>query len=162
MDYHIEKADLSQAEEILSLYHSLLGRDGCTWNEDYPNMEDIHHDITHDALYLLSDQKRIIACASANRADAAEMLGYAGTKYKNPCILSRLAVSPPDQNKGIAKYLLSYIEQDIKHKGYDGICLLVSKTNSHAIAVYDHMNYRCFGECGMYDQDWYCYEKKLG
>ena len=104
----------------------------------------------------------MIACASALEADEEEMLAYEGTKLKHPCALSRLAVSSAYQNKGIAKYLIAHIEKEIARNGYDGICLLVSKDNDHAKAVYDHMHYQCFSQCRMYDQDWYCYEKELG
>ena len=72
-----------------------------------------------------------------------------------------MAVKKEYQNKGIAKYLIDYIEKQVVKRGFDGIHFLVSKTNPHAKAVYDKMNYICCGECIMYDKDWFCYEKKL-
>ena len=110
MEYKIQMATIENIEEILNIYHSLIGKDGC---------------------------------------------------IKEPCDLARIAVKTKYQNKGIAKYLISYIEKQVIKRGFDGIHFLVSKTNPHAKAVYDKMNYICCGECKMYDKDWYCYEKKL-
>ena len=37
MDYRIEMATEEQVEEILNIYHSLIGKDGCTWDYEYRN-----------------------------------------------------------------------------------------------------------------------------
>lgn len=159
MEYKIEMAAEKNIGEILKLYHSLIGKDGCTWDFDYPNIDDVKNDINQKSLYLVFDDKEIIAAAAAGSDDELEELDCYSKDIKAPCVLARVAVKTEYQNKGIGKNLISYLEKKAVIRGFDGICLLVSKTNPHAKAVYDKMGYICRGECIMYDKDWFCYEK---
>ena len=36
-------------EEIFQLYRSLVGTPGCSWDEDYPALEDIESDLAQHA-----------------------------------------------------------------------------------------------------------------
>lgn len=161
MEYKIELATEEKVEEILNIYHSLIGKDGCTWDYDYPNIADVKKDINKKSLYIVIKEKEIIAVAAAGEDDELQELDCYSENIKVPCDLARVAVKKEYQNKGIAKYLINYIEKQVVKRGFDGIHFLVSKTNPHAKAVYDKMNYKCCGECIMYDKDWFCYEKKL-
>lgn len=161
MEYRIEMATERDIEEILNIYHSLIGKDGCTWDFDYPNIDDIKNDINKKSLYIVLNDKEIIAVAAAGEDDELRELDCYSKNIKIPCDLARIAVKTEYQNRGIAKYLISYIETQVVKRGFDGIHFLVSKTNPHAKAVYDKMNYVFCGKYMMYDKDWYCYEKKL-
>ncbi len=161
MEYKIQMANENNIEEILDIYHSLIGKDGCTWDLDYPNITDIKNDINKNSLYIVLNNKEIIAVAAAGEDDELEELDCYSKDIKKPCDLARIAVKSEYQNKGIAKYLVKYIEQDVIKRNFDGIHFLVSKTNPHAKAVYDKLSYVCCGECVMYEKDWYCYEKRL-
>lgn len=161
MDYKIRMAKICDIEEILDIYHSLIGKDGCTWDLDYPNIDDVKNDIRKNSLYIVLDGKKIIAVAAAGEDDELNGLDCYSKDIKIPCDLARIGVKGEYQNKGIAKYLIKYIENDVIKRGFDGIHFLVSKTNPHAKVLYDKMNYLCCGECIMYEIDWYCYEKKL-
>ncbi len=161
MEYKIQMANENNVEEILDIYHSLIGKDGCTWDFDYPNITDVKNDISKNSLYIVLYNQEIIAVAAAGEDDELKELECYSKDIKRPCDLARIAVKSVYQNKGIAKYLIKYIEQDVIKRGFDGIHFLVSKMNPHAIAVYDKMDYLCCGECIMYEKDWYCYEKKL-
>ncbi len=161
MEYTIEMATEGDVEEILNIYHSLIGKDGCTWDFDYPNIDDVKNDINKKSLYIVLKSGEIIAVAAAGEDNELKELDCYSKSIKVPCDLARIAVKTEYQNNGIAKYLIGYIEIQALKRGFDGIHFLVSKTNPHAKAVYDKMNYICCGECKMYDKDWYCYEKKL-
>lgn len=161
MEYKIEIATEKNAEEILDIYHSLIGKDGCSWNYDYPNIDDVKNDINNKSLYILLQNKEIIAVAAAGEDNELKKIECYSKQIKAPCGLARIAVKTQYQNKGIAKYLISYIEKQVIKKGFDGIHFLVNKTNLHAKAVYDKMGYICCGEHIMYDKEWYCYEKKF-
>ena len=161
MEYIVKMATIENTEEILNIYHSLIGKDGCTWDLDYPNIDDVKNDINKESLYIVLNNKEIIAVAAAGHDDELKELNCYSKDIKVPCDLARIAVKKEYQNKGIAKYLISYIEKQAIKRGFDGIHFLVSKTNPHAKAVYDKLNYVCCGECVMYDKNWYCYEKKL-
>lgn len=161
MNYKIEMASNNNIAEIIDIYHSLIGKDGCTWDLEYPCIDDVKNDIKKDSLYIVRNDSEIIAVAAAGEDDELESLSCYSKDIKKPCDLARIAVKGNYQNRGIAKYLIGYIEKDVIKRGFDGIHFLVSKTNPHAKAVYDKLNYSCCGECIMYEKDWYCYEKKL-
>ena len=46
-------ADPSDAEAILNLYRSHLGREFCAWTDDYPSAETINFDLSRNALFCL-------------------------------------------------------------------------------------------------------------
>lgn len=161
MEDPVKMAAEKDAEQILRLYRSVMGKDGCTWDLEYPGPEDIQRDIENRSLYVVFHEGRLIAAAAAGEDEELSDLDCYSKEMKHPCELARIAVDQSCQNRGIAKGLLGHIEQDVLRRGFDGIRFLVSKTNPHARAVYDAMGYRCCGECVRYDKDWYCYEKLL-
>ena len=63
------KFRLSEQEDemnILELYKSIIGTQGCTWNARYPSMIEIISDIKMKSLYCMTDNKgKIIAVATA-------------------------------------------------------------------------------------------------
>ena len=75
--------------------------------------------------------------------------------------LARLAVLPEKQGKGIGRIMLQFGMDELKRRGYNGIHFLVNKYNVKAIRSYAVFGFRTAGECHMYDQDFFCYEKKL-
>lgn len=153
MKYKITKATNENTEEILKLYHSLIGKDGCTWDLDYPSKEDIKKDIAKQALYIVLNKKEIIAVAAAGEDDELKEINCYSKEILNPCDLARIGVKEAYQNKGIAKFLIQYLETEGVKRGFDGIHFLVSKTNPHAKAVYDHLNYTCCGEIKLYEKE---------
>ena len=55
-EYHFKMAHPENTEEILSLYQSAMGTEGCTWDETYPSRETIAKDFANqggDAIKLL-------------------------------------------------------------------------------------------------------------
>ena len=106
MKYKITKATNENTEEILKLYHSLIGKDGCTWALDYPSKEDIKKDIAKQALYIVLNKKEIIAVAAAGEDDELKEINCYSKEILNPCDLARIGVKEAYQNKGIAKFLI--------------------------------------------------------
>ena len=161
MSRTINMATNENEKEILKIYHSLIGTFGCTWNKYYPTIEDIKKDIENKSMYIVCNEDKIIAVASAGKDTELEKLKCWNRNIKNPCDLHRIGVLKEFQNKGIAKELVRYIENDVKKRGFDGIRFLVSKTNPPALAIYNKLGYKKCGETNMYDINWFCYEKKL-
>ena len=48
-EYHFKMAHPENTEEILSLYQSVMGTEGCTWDETYPSRETIAKDFANQA-----------------------------------------------------------------------------------------------------------------
>ena len=157
----IRKAINTDIENIIRIYNSLIGTPGCTWDMDYPNLDDVKNDFAKDALYVYCEENNIIGVAAAGKDDELEHLDCWNKDIKNPCDLARIGVVLEYQGQGVAKELINYIEKDVVLKGFDGIHFLVSKTNPRALNLYNSLNYKNVGETIMYEKEWFCYEKKL-
>lgn len=157
----VRMADLDDLQQIMKVYHSLVGSYGCTWSYEYPTEVEVKADIDKTALYVVEADGEIIAVAACGDINPLNDLECWSNNIKKPADLARIGVVLPYQNRGIATKLIEYIEKDIISKGFDGIHFLVSKTNPKAIAVYDKLGYKSCGECFAYDVDWFCYEKKI-
>lgn len=157
--YNFSLAKWNEITEILELYHSLIGTPGCTWSLDYPNKEIVESDIEHNSLYILKDSdNRIISVAAAGADD--ELKGLHWTPG-NPRNLARIGVLPANQNRGIGTIILQNVINAVKARDFDGIIMLVSKTNPSALALYDKNGFKRCGETFMYGIDFYCYELLL-
>ncbi|MBH1942583.1 GNAT family N-acetyltransferase [Mobilitalea sibirica] len=154
-NYEFQLANHDDIPEIVSIYYSLIGTPGCTWNMDYPSKETAENDINNDWLYTLKKHDKIIAVASIGDFNELRDLHW---KPKKPCELARIGVNPEFQKQGIGTMLLQNIIKTAKEKGYDGIRMLVSKTNSAALALYDKNGFERCGEVFRFDIDFYCYQ----
>jgi ribosomal protein S18 acetylase RimI-like enzyme len=148
-------------ESIISLYESLIGIPGCTWSNEYPTIREVQYDIDNSSLYcLLDDNESIIAVASAGKYDELEGLLW-NKRIKNYCELARVGVKKSMHNKGFGCTILEYVIKDVRKRGFDGIRMLVSKTNPSALALYEKLNFKRCGETKMYGIDFFCYEMVL-
>ena len=141
--------------EIVHIYKSLVGTPGCTWGDDYPSRATAEWDIKHNNLYILKSNEKIIAIASIGDFDE---LGHLQWKPKKACELARIGVIPSMQKQGVGTMILQNVIDVAKEKGFDGIRMLVSKTNPAALALYDKNGFEGCGEVFMYDIDFYCYQ----
>lgn len=154
-------------EEIFQLYRSLVGTPGCSWDEDYPALEDIESDLAQHALYVLcsteekTDSPKILAAVAAGREADLETVTCWSKDIQHPCGLSRLGVRREFQNQGLATELVRAMEQEALRRGFDGIHFFVSQTNPAALAVYQRLGYHSCGETAMFGINWWCYEKAL-
>jgi ribosomal protein S18 acetylase RimI-like enzyme len=153
--YDFLLANLEDVPKIVNIYRNLVGTPGCTWDSEYPSKKSAESDIADKSLFVLKENNKVIAVASAGAFDELWHLDW---KPKNPCELARIGVLPSLQGQGIGSLILQNIIQAIKEKGFDGIRMLVSKTNPAALALYDKNGFERFSETFMYDIDFYCYQ----
>ena len=151
-------AEHADIPEIVGVYHSLVGTPGCTWDFDYPSRKTAEADVGSNSLYVLKKDGRIIAVASAG--DFQE-LGHLPWSPEKPCELARIGVLPAMQRQGIGSILLQHIIRAAEEKGYDGIRMLVSKTNPAALAMYEKNGFARCGEAFLFGIDFYCYQMKF-
>lgn len=144
--------------QIVELYHSLVGTPGCTWSMDYPSKLTAECDLESNSLFVLKQGCKIIAVASVG--DFNE-LGHLQWVLERPCELARIGVTSTIQKQGIGTVILQHIIRTAKEKGFDGIRMLVSKTNPSALALYDKNGFDRCGEVVMYGIDFYCYQMKF-
>ena len=148
-------------EQILKLYKDQLGREFCPWDEYYPSNETIDFDISRDALFVMKEDERIIAAISIDEDEDVNKLECWNEVLAPGGELSRLAVTPTMQSRGIARQMLTYGMDKLKERGYKSIHFLVDKQNIKAIKSYSKFGFDVVGECQMFDRDFHCYEKEL-
>jgi len=152
-------AGFGEAEEILEFYHGFIGTKGCTWNRDYPAMEHVEMDIGKGNLFLLRDEKGIVATISIDSDASVDTLEC--WRIKNAAEAARLGVREDMQSRGIARFMLQGLMEVLKDRGYEGIHFLVSPDNPAALASYSKLGFDNIGETFLYEHRWYCYEKRL-
>jgi ribosomal protein S18 acetylase RimI-like enzyme len=157
-NYDFLLAEYDDIPEIMNVYHSLIGTPGCTWSLDYPDKETVHADIESNALYVLKESNKIVAVAAAGVSDELAHLQW---DLKNPCELARVGVLTQFQKRGVGTIILKNVIAAVEQKGFDGINMLVSKTNPVALALYDKNGFEKRGEVFMYEIDFYCYQMQF-
>ena len=60
----LRKANSGELSEIVGLYRSAIGTEGCVWNENYPTEEDALIDLACGGLYVLLDGGEIVGAVS--------------------------------------------------------------------------------------------------
>ena len=157
MEYVIVKASEEDRAGILSLYRAQLGCDCCPWDEDYPSNETIER----NALFVLKRNGSILAAVSIEEDEEHELLFCRDNTPAPVGELARLAVLPDEQNRGLGRIMMRFGMDELKRQGFRSVRFLVNKNNAKAIRSYAVFGFRIAGECHMYDQDLFCYEKEL-
>ena len=157
----IRKAKIEEAEEILKIYKSLIGYEGCLWDEYYPNIEIVNNDIKNETLYVALIDDEIVGAAQSGIDEELFNMEFFTKEKKNPRDLSRVAVKKEYQKQGIARKIIAYIEDELRKDGVDYMYLTVGKANIKAYNLYKSIGYETKGEMVKFDIDWYCQEKKI-
>lgn len=160
--YTFREANNDDKVEILKLYKSAVGTEGCTWSEDYPNENICSSDIDRHDLFCMEDVNgSIIAAISVDLDDKVDSLGCWKRSVGRMAELSRLVVRKEYQNRGLAPELINEVIDILKTRGYKTVHYLVSKYNMKALASYKKLDFTKVGECNLFGEEWYCYEKSL-
>jgi ribosomal protein S18 acetylase RimI-like enzyme len=154
-NYTFSLATREDIPAIVTIYRSLVGTPGCTWDYEYPGLETAERDLERQELFVLKKGGSIVAVASAG--DFGELADLSW-KPQNPCELARIGVSPTLHNQGIGTKILRHVMNAMKTKGFDGIRMLVAKTNFPALALYEKNGFKKCGEVFRFNHDFYCYE----
>lgn len=164
-ELNIQLASPQQTRLVLELYRSLVGSPGCLWNEEYPGLEEVVEDQQRGGLYCLVDgQGQVLAAIGAiDAVDDPEIgeLGCWDPSIKSMMVLSRLGVRLDCQRRGLARRLVSHVLEDVRRKGFDGVCLIAGKNNPAAVALYESMGFAFRGEGMLFDILWRYYDRKL-
>ena len=90
------------------------------WQDGYPNMEVIKDDIQNKYGYVLTLKEEIVGYCALLINDEPEYLNIEGKWLTNNdfIVFHRLAISEKFLNKGLAKKMVSFIEQFAISKKY--------------------------------------------
>jgi len=164
----IIKASETNMEGILSLCkdcsQNMVNNLIDQWDDVYPNKEIFLADIRNDSLYIavFDNSEEIIACIVLNEYQDPE---YKEIKWKYDrekiAVIHRLMVHPKIEGKGIAQYLVRYIEKLAKEKQHCAIRLDVFANNLRAVSFYKKLGYEVTGKVTFRKGEFFCCEKLL-
>ncbi|RHQ30671.1 GNAT family N-acetyltransferase [Clostridium sp. AF27-2AA] len=153
----------SEADEVLTLYRSLVGTPFCAWTADYPARSDVEFDLSRNALFCLRDEENgeIAGVISIDQDPKVESLTCWTPELQPGRELSRLGVREAYQNQGIARRLMTGAMEELRRQGFKSVHILVAKENKKALASYKVFEYETVGACFLHEHDYWCYEKAL-
>lgn len=154
-------AETADAAEVAALYDSLKGAPGCTWDEDYPSIEDVREDIARGELLIEKDERGVRAAITVCDRDELEALDMWSESTCPAGSFMRVAVRVDAQGRGIGREMVRFALEKLKKRGLRGVHILVGRENRAALRCYAHFGLRVAGETNQYGVDWYCMEGEL-
>ena len=160
-----QKQDISGIFDIISNCIKYMESQGIyQWNKFYPDADIIENDIDSEQCYVLKDNDKYIAYVAITEEQSPE---YSQIKWvsdgRKVLVIHRLSVHPQSQGKGIAKKILSFIEEVATKNNYSCIRLDAYSGNETALKLYKNFGYREVGQVYFpwRDLPFYCYEKNI-
>ena len=153
------EAEHRDEPEIWKLYRAQLGLPGCAWDETYPARENISDDLTIHSLYCLTDSAgKMLGAGTIRLCPEHSELPFWNPRMHHPCDLMRICILPEKQSCGLGSLLLRQLLVAAVRSGYDGMRILVSRTNPPALRLYEKAGAVFCGETRMYEIGWRCCE----
>jgi ribosomal protein S18 acetylase RimI-like enzyme len=159
--YSFSEACVGDADKLLALYQSVIGRAFCTWNEYYPGMPQIKDDVENNNLFVLRNDADIIGAISIVPENELNDLDFWIMKDGKIAEIARVAVAPEYQGKGLALKMVSETEKVLNSRGYRAVHLLAALSNIPACHTYRKAGYQLLGECDMFGHRYCAFEKEL-
>lgn len=162
MDFteELRAATKEELPQIMKLYRSVVGLEGCTWDAFYPNEDTLLEDFEAGQLFVLWKGEQILGAGSIvpeNELDDLDCWQF----RENARELARIVIAPKFQGKGYGKQLVEKLSERLKQSSHDAIHILVAKRNHSAQRMYQQIGFQNKGSCHRYGINFFAYEKKL-
>lgn len=144
---------------MLSLYESAKADRFCTWNDYYPTMTEIAHDLETENLYVLTEGGRIIGALSV--VPENELDGLDCWSSRDGREIARVVVDGACRGRGLAFEMVERIAAILGGRGCKAIHLSAAKSNIPAWKTYRKAGFAVVGEARMYGNDFYLMEKAI-
>lgn len=152
-------AKQTDAEHIFSLYQNAKVSEFCVWNDSYPTIAEIAHDLETNNLYVMTDGNKIIGAISI--VPENELDSFYCWSYKDSKEIARVVIDNAYQGHGLSFKMVESVELILRKNGHNAIHLSVVKSNIPAYKTYIKAGFAVVGEAQMYGNDYYLMEKAL-
>ena len=152
-------ATQEDAAQVLSLYESAKSSALCVWNDSYPSMTEIAHDLETKNLYVMTDGSKVIGAISV--VPENELDGFDCWSCTDGKEIARVVIDKAYQGHGLSYEMVQSIESILRGNGHMAIHLSVVKTNLPAYKTYIKAGFAVVGEAQMYGNDYYLMEKAI-
>lgn len=158
-DIIFRSAQKEDAEKIESIYQSVKGERFCVWNEFYPSISEVLHDLETQNLYVMTHEERIIGAISI--VPENELGSFECWSNKNGREIARVVVDIAFRGRGLSFSMVRYIEEVLRQRGCESIHLSVAKSNIPAYKTYLKAGFVTAGDADMYGNSYYLMEKDI-
>ena len=152
-------ATQEDAAQVLSLYESAKSSALCVWNDSYPSMTEIAHDLETKNLYVMTDGSKVIGAISV--VPENELDGFDCWSCQDGKEIARVVIDKACQGRGLSFEMVQSIVPILRKNGCKAIHLSVVKTNIPAYKTYIKAGFAVVGEAQMYGNDYYLMEKAI-
>ena len=152
-------ATQDDAAQVLALYQSAQKGEFCVWNDSYPSIAEIEHDLETKKLYVMTDGSKVIGAISVvpeNELDSFDCWSCKAGKE-----IARVVIDKAYQGHGLSFEMVQSIASILRKDGCKAIHLSVVKTNIPAYKTYIKAGFAVVGEAQMYGNDYYLMEKAI-
>lgn len=160
---HIETTDVPRVMELVGrAIRDMEGKGIEQWDDVYPDASIFSMDAGFYTLRGLFEGAKLIGVFTLNE--------YQDEEYKDvdwelddpaPLVLHRLCLDPEYQGKGLAKLILSHVENYARANGYRSIRLDAFNENPASLALYSKTGFEKRGMVRFRKGDFACFEKIL-
>ena len=152
-------AQRGDEEQVLSLYEIAKSGQFCVWNDSYPSIAEIEHDLETKNLYVMTDDSKVIGAISV--VPENELDDFHCWSCKNGKEIARVVIDRAYQGRGLSFEMVQRIESVLRGKGHISIRLSVVKSNIPAYKTYIKAGFAVVGEAQMYGNDYYLMDKVI-
>lgn len=133
------------------------------WDENYPDVANIAHDLKTETLFAYRDGETILGIVVLNESQDEEydQIDWLTDSNSRNLVVHRLAVDPIHQGKGIARKLMDFAENYARKNQYDSIRLDTFSQNPRNQKFYANRGYADLGSVYLKykkEHPYYCYE----
>ena len=160
MNSLFRNARKNEAEAIFTLYKAVIGTPYCTWDEVYPGLLEIRHDLEAGNLFVLETDGRIIGAISIVPENELDNLNCWNFREKAG-EFARVVIHPDFQGKSLSHVLVSNILDEMKRRGYENIHISVAMQNVPAQKTYLHFGFSVAGQEELWGHSFYLFELKI-
>ena len=152
-------AQQSDVEHVLSLYQRAKNDKFCVWNDSYPSIAEIEHDLETKNLYVMTDGSKVIGAISV--VPENELDSFDCWSCKDGKEIARVVIDKAYQGHGLSFEMVQKVASILRRNGWKAIHLSVVKTNIPAYKTYIKAGFTVVGEAEMYGNNYYLMEKAI-
>ncbi len=160
-ELRLRLARADEVERVLSLYKSAIGKEFCAWDDEYPSMTEISHDLETDNLYVL-DAGGVLAGA-ISVVPENELDGFDEWEIKDGTEreIARITVLENFRGMRLAGRMVNEMLEILKARGVGAVHLSAAKQNIPAHKTYLQLGFNIVREAKLYGGEYYLLEKIL-
>ena len=153
-------AKKDETETVLALYRQSVGTPFCTWDETYPGLWEITHDLDAGTLFVLESEGSVIGAISINYENELDDLPEWHIR-ENAGEFTRVVLRPEYRGKHLAKVLVTHVMAEMKKRGLRAAHLTVVPENLPAFRTYLGLGFSVVGEAELFGHRFKLCEKEL-